>query len=44
MENITVCVRVKPSINEKREENLWRYEANSILSSKSKEIFSYGKK
>jgi hypothetical protein len=40
MENITVCVRIKP--NSKDEENLWKYENNSIASIKSKEVFTYG--
>lgn len=43
MENITVCVRIKPRIAEKNDENLWKIEGNNILSLKSKEIFTYGK-
>jgi hypothetical protein len=40
MENITVCVRIKPKNNE---DSLWKLEGNSIIVSKNKEMFSFGK-
>jgi hypothetical protein len=39
MENITVCVRIKPKHNE---DTLWKIEGNSLLINRNKDIFSYG--
>jgi hypothetical protein len=43
MENINVCVRVKPRGLTKDEEIYWKTEGNSIINLKSKEIFNFGK-
>ena len=44
MENIKVCVRVRPQ--SKEEENfaapIWIIEGNSMINAKTKDIFSYG--
>jgi centromeric protein E len=40
MENITVCVRVRPK---NHEDCLWKLEGNSLIVNKNKEMFSYGK-
>jgi len=40
MENITVCLRIKPN---KNDESIWKLSGNAIQSHKSKEIFTYGK-
>ncbi len=46
MESITVCARIRPKTNFqlKEDDNLWKIEANNIISGKSKEVFSFGKK
>ncbi len=42
MENITVCIRLRPT-KLKEEESIWKIsEAATISSSKSKENFTYG--
>jgi hypothetical protein len=41
MENITVCLRVRP--NKHSDESIWKIDSNVIQSVKSKEIFTYGK-
>jgi hypothetical protein len=41
MENISVCIRMRPKIKE--EETSWRHESNSIYNLKSKETFTFGK-
>jgi len=42
MENISVCIRIRPKIKE--EETPWKSESNTIYSAKSKETFTFGKK
>jgi hypothetical protein len=44
MESIAVCTRIKPKSNNqiRDDENLWKVEGNSIISGKSKEVFSFG--
>ncbi len=46
MESITVCARIRPKTNSqiKEDDNLWKFEANNIISGKSKEVFSFGNK
>jgi hypothetical protein len=39
MENITVCVRIKPKSSE---DSLWKIEGNSLILNKNREMFSYG--
>lgn len=41
MENISVCLRIRPKIKE--EDSLWRVESNTIFNIKSKETFTFGK-
>jgi hypothetical protein len=44
MESITVCVRIRPKVNsQNNDESPWKIESNSLISGKSKEIFSVGK-
>lgn len=40
MENISVCVRVKPKSRD--DENLWRIDRSTITSGKTKETFTLG--
>jgi hypothetical protein len=43
MENIAVCVRIKPRMQLKDEDSLWKLEGKTIMSMKSKEYFTFGK-
>jgi hypothetical protein len=43
MENIAVCVRIRPRPHSKDEDNLWKVDKNTIMSVKSKEYFTFGK-
>ena len=43
MENIAVCVRIRPRLNAKEDDTLWKLEGNTIMSMKSKEYFTFGK-
>ena len=43
MENITVCIRIRPQIKNREEESVWKMDGNAIQSTRSKEIFTYGK-
>lgn len=43
MENIKVCVRMRPQPKEEDfSQLLWHIEGNSIINTKTKDIFSYG--
>jgi hypothetical protein len=44
MENIKVCVRVRPQVREEDNPSnpLWLIEGNSLINAKTKDIFSYG--
>ena len=44
MENIKVCVRVRPQGREDENSSnpLWLIEGNSVVNNKTKDIFSYG--
>lgn len=44
MENIAVCVRVRPRPHMRDDDHLWKLEKNTIMSQKSKEYFTFGKK
>jgi hypothetical protein len=45
MESITVCVRLRPRVNSQNyDESLFKIEGSSIISGKTKEVFSFGKK
>ncbi len=41
MENITVCIRMKPRRDDK--ESTLKVEGNNIYNSKTKEVFAFGK-
>lgn len=41
MENISVCIRIRPKVKE--EESLWKLESNTIYNIKSKDNFTFGK-
>lgn len=43
MENIAVCVRIRPRLNSKEDDSIWKLEGNTIMSMKSKEHFTFGK-
>lgn len=43
MENISVCIRIRPNVKGKEEDSLWKLEGNTIINAKSKETFTYGK-
>ena len=43
MENIAVCVRMRPRMQSKEEDSLWKLEGKTIMSLKSKEHFTFGK-
>ena len=40
MENISVCIRIRPKIKE--EDSLWKSESNTIYNVKSKDNFTFG--
>jgi hypothetical protein len=40
MENISVCIRIRPKIKE--EDTPWKIESNTIFNSKTKETFTFG--
>lgn len=45
MESIQVCVRLRPRVNsQNHDDSLLKIEGNNIISGKTKEIFSFGKK
>jgi len=43
MENIAVCVRIRPRMLSKEEDGLWKVEGKTLMSMKSKECFNFGK-
>lgn len=44
MENINVCVRIKPRLGNNNDEQLWKYDmsSKSITNLKTKENFTFG--
>jgi hypothetical protein len=44
MENIEVCVRVKPRSGKETDDQIWKSEGNRVISLKSKEAFTFGNK
>lgn len=41
MENISVCIRIRPKVKE--EDSPWKFENNTIYNMKSKDNFTFGK-